>query len=1200
MGRLFALLGLVWALAAPAWAMTPQQYIELLSNPRTAAVGQVKSLTISDGIWTSSTDLTPVSQFVNGWTADAVLIGTTPAGNTSAYTIVGPTSCTLSFSDSSPGYNSSASPITVSRTICGTSWLRQTYANPTLPTETANSGNAKIALTLNDFVYSGDSLGPATALAAMYHSGSVTTKATNNIPVTNSSTRTYPRPICAWITPPGQRIGTSGSLTVEMFCGHAYAQGGTPVAAGVFTLSDGTHSVSHTISTLTPSAIQFSTSCTATHGSNQLTSCGSTAGLQVGERMNVPGIPGQPRISALTSTAITFSQIVAAAGCTPKTNGEETITGTPGVGEGLGDGAFVGQTITDANLNTNPATITTPLGVGSAPGGGATETLTMASVSAGQFDVGTLITYPGVSATANLYVSALGTGSGGAGTYTIHCTGTCPVIAASTNITGSAIAGNPGGATTTSIKISTNSASGSAVANACTINQNYQGSTGSVTATLGNPLPVYSATFTSGDISGASIAQGAVYVRAQVYPNIGNVVLDTQTGADGTQCDWFFFNVNAGVCNSSSAAWFATNGQGVSPNLHNLWAYNDADNSYSPYYCFVGASGTATTVAACSTSPTAPTAACTTTCAASINGILTAVKAYNNNGSNRTTVHNDLNGIVACYLAGSYAGFGGAISGSVTANKPGITMTSVADSTACPSSGSANANTANVTFAHNATTTFLNPGTNARINNVTISDSSVVIQGADATNNTTFPISEFVYNNDKFTAGGVTIVFHTAVTDVYNSFVDESAHEGNVFFAQGVTTSSSRAFFNTVVGATYSTAVSGQNLFVSLGNDGWGLSPNAPLGLAVATTYIQPTSVVAGYNRYLGLVTSNGVFETGAVGPLKNFLDVDNIFECMNRTGTNPCVQISADGVNIPMANVVRTYETVAGARTNSAYLEGIPLTPTPVGSGGSLAAGTYFSQIAYALVGNPTVQTSTDGPTASFAVGGTGTDSLSYVLPCDPNYVFYIYVDTTATPAHYATVGGVDAKQITGCQTVVATAIGGAATAPTVAGTTGHNEFKTSYFQRFDIDYNCNNKGDTYNGSGATNSGGRVGNWEARWRVGWIGTICVTGTVIGSGYSYNSGLGEIAAYLDTVNPSNTPGDISWVTYTSDRSFGGQLTDPAAPALNTGEGDYCPSSSTNVGSRVPSGFAAYPWDINGTARKSDGTGYAGAYETGCR
>ena len=42
---------------------------------------------------------------------------------------------------------------------------------------------------------------------------------------------------------------------------------------------------------------------------------------------------------------------------------------------------------------------------------------------------------------------------------------------------------------------------------------------------------------------------------------------------------------------------------------------------------------------------------------------------------------------------------------------------------------------------------------------------------------------------------------------------------------------------------------------------------------------------------------------------------------------------------------------------------------------------------------------------------------------------------------------------------------------------------------------------------------------------------------------------------------------------------------------------YCPVSGHLA--NVPSGYAAWPFDIQGNPRKNDGTGWAGAYEFSC-
>ena len=110
------------------------------------------------------------------------------------------------------------------------------------------------------------------------------------------------------------------------------------------------------------------------------------------------------------------------------------------------------------------------------------------------------------------------------------------------------IAANPGGTTVTTAKVSTSATTGAAASTSAVIQHTYQGSTGSVIVTLGNPVPVFSATFSSSDFS--TMLKGLVRVRAPVYPNIGNVVLDTQTGADGTGCDWWYI-----ICLRNRRSW---------------------------------------------------------------------------------------------------------------------------------------------------------------------------------------------------------------------------------------------------------------------------------------------------------------------------------------------------------------------------------------------------------------------------------------------------------------------------------------------------------------------------------------------------------------------------------------------------------------------------------------------------------------------
>jgi hypothetical protein len=1104
----------------------PAQYLPLLGAGRGGGVGIVTGdptgLTITSSIWTSSTDLTPVSQFVDGWTADLTIQGATPAGATAAYTVGTAASPRLSFVDTRPGYTSAAAATTVADTIWATSWLRKTYNNETLPTEAANGGNAKIALSLNDFVYASDSLGAASSVSGLYVSGAVTSRTRSGITVTNNSTRTYPRPIGAWVTPPGERIASGGSQVVEFFGGQSYARGGVPLAAVVITAVDtaGTHTVTKTVSTMTASTRQVATACTGTNGSAVLTNCADTSGFLLGMRLTVPGIPGQPKLLSKTSTSLTLGSAQICA--TTLNSGNITVNGTPAAGDGLADGGFVGATVSDANLSGGVATITS------------------------------------ATVTADVTISA------SKATAAVVHTGATTVTAAA--------------------------------AHACTFNHVLQGSTGSVTVTAGDPVPVYSATFTQSELTSAGIADGAFHYRVQAYPVVGDVVLDSQTGADGTNCDWFYKNVNGAVCNASSAAWFAVAGTDVSPNLHNLWAYLDSAGAYAPKYAWVsGTAGGASAVQASSADPGS------TAYYATISAAVTALKtAYGGTGAN--------GGVVCLLAAGSpYASFAGSLAATVVANKPPLTLTSALSGQACSATGTANVDTANVAIGTNGTVGNRIPAAGMRIRNLTLNATNTV-QGSEAAFSNAFNTTWMVFENDILTSAAASAVLNKIGTWwVANSYVDQSAGDGRFTQPASSTTGAPALLFgNTLVCATFTANKAVVWHYNTLGNIGWGCANNAPTALSTTSTVIQPLSSVIGYDKWMGAMA------VIALPNYSNLLMTHTIIELIN-SGTLPALQLSGDSANLPVANIFRSYTTVAGARTNEDYLEGVPIKGTAVASGGTFAAGTYYTLVTYALVGNPTVETSTDGVQVTAGTfSGTAVvlnGSMTVELPCDPNYVATIYVDSAVTGAgssgtlgHWATVGGVDAKQLAMCQTVTVTAIGGAHTSLSVAGSTAHNELKTAFFERFNIDNNFNMKSDMFGGTtgqaNSVSSGGKVGDWEGRYRVGWRGNVAVTGTVIGTGTGPSNGLGEILATNDTYNVTNTASDISWVKYRSDRSFGsGAGASPTSPGLNLGQGDYhIDTSVTNPVGVVPTGLHAWPYDIEGTARKSGATACGGAYE----
>ncbi|HEY1448859.1 MAG TPA: hypothetical protein VGF33_10000 [Caulobacteraceae bacterium] len=1083
-----------------------------LPNGLSGPTGVVTAITVSSANWSSPTDLLPNTQYSSSWTADVTLSNMAPAGVTTAYAFGAPSPSNnkLAFTATSPGYTSAAAPTTVNRTIYATSWLRQVWPNYTLPTERANGGNAEIALTLNDFVYSADVLSTATVGAGLYTSGSASLAATG-VTVTNNSTLAFPRPIGVWLTEPGRRYDGTAPAVVEFFAAHAFAQGRSPVAAVVFTATDGAaHSVSHTVSVQTPSTRQLSTSCTATNGSPTLTGCASTAGFLPGMRATVLGIPGQPIILSTTPTSLTFG--VTNLNCTTTLNsGDITLTNAAvGLGQGLADGAFVGASISDAN-------ITTP--AGTAPITSATVTADVTNVS-------------GKATAAKVHTSATG-------------------VTAATNA-------------------------------ACTVNQNFQGTTGTVTVTLGNPVPVYAATFTTADL--ATLNDGVIAFRARAYPNIGNVILDTQGGADGTGVDW-------------NGVAFNTFGTDISANLHNLWAYKDAGLNYRPVYAWV--SGTAGGAPAVSTSAADPGSGAYF---ASVSTAVAALKAYYN--TTPTIHHNDANGGIICLLAAGspYSGFGGTIYTSYAANEPPGVITSALAGASCPASGAAGSDIT-VTVTHNATTLNSVVAAFTHVNNLTLADTAQLIQGLDGQNTTSMPTYSAIFEGDILhpISGGNPIIYKLGAWWLYNNLINGSTASGSVLTPLSVTGEPALVLGNTIVCGTFATGnVMAWDSLNDLGNDAWACAQQDTKGPEALSYVVRPLSSVKAFNRIMGETNTSGFCVTSC----QNEAFVANIFEVINDSVGQPAWRMSPDNTNTPASNIVRQYNTGAGNRFNGNYLEGIPTnTATGLATGGALPAGTYFFQITYAVKSAPSPETSTDGVNInSVVVGGTGAGSINLQIQSDPNYVAYVYADTVNPPAHLATINGADAKQLAMGQAYVITGLGSAQAAPVinVGGITGHNEQKFSFFQRFNIDENYNTKNDTYGSSGATSSGGRVGNWASRWFVSVIGNISATGTLIGSGFSPTSGYGEINCYLCTSNPANSQSDLSWVKYKSDRSAGASGTIPVAPALNLGEGDYCPDSSvTNAGSVVPSGLAASPTDISGAVRLNNGAGWAGAYETGC-
>lgn len=127
---------------------------------------------------------------------------------------------------------------------------------------------------------------------------------------------------------------------------------------------------------------------------------------------------------------------------------------------------------------------------------------------------------------------------------------------------------------------------------------------------------------------------------------------------------------------------------------------------------------------------------------------------------------------------------------------------------------------------------------------------------------------------------------------------------------------------------------------------------------------------------------------------------------------------------------------------------------------------------------------------------------------------------------------------------------------------------------------YNC--KTDTFSKPGEGPDGERVGNWEPHHGIGFAGNMHQNPAANGPAAPYTGPNSWDGVYLG--RNSKVAGNANFV---SDLSLSG---------ANTGGGDYRIGAASDARNRVPAGFATLPFDLDGTPRRNDGTGAAGAYE----
>ncbi|MBI1220927.1 MAG: hypothetical protein GC186_20595 [Rhodobacteraceae bacterium] len=193
-----------WSVSVPSSeTATTVDWVVTATNGNGSATSSGSSVVAAD---LSMTPVTAVA--ANGWQA------TWPAPP-----VINPVGAPQVLAVTRPGFTATGAATMVTDNVTVMARVRQPYPNQAALTADQ--------VALSDFVYAGDTI-PGVA---------------------NGSTVAYPRPVCCWLTPDLERA-TGNTFTARLAVAHAHARGGRAVAAVTFIASDGTNTVSQTVSAM--------------------------------------------------------------------------------------------------------------------------------------------------------------------------------------------------------------------------------------------------------------------------------------------------------------------------------------------------------------------------------------------------------------------------------------------------------------------------------------------------------------------------------------------------------------------------------------------------------------------------------------------------------------------------------------------------------------------------------------------------------------------------------------------------------------------------------------------------------------------------------------------------------------------------------------------------------------------------------------
>ena len=492
------------------------------------------------------------------------------------------------------------------------------------------------------------------------------------------------------------------------------------------------------------------------------------------------------------------------------------------------------------------------------------------------------------------------------------------------------------------------------------------------------------------------------------------------------ECEWNFFNGGASLgflltgqangvmqsCVPNNPAWFGhglTNAEKVSHNAHNLWAYYDkagtGNQSYAWRYIFVNSSGTCT--------PTSSTASCVQTSntdplsnasyVSSIASAVTGAKYYNNSTSNRTAAHNDPNGVVICLMANGSPWAMAAVVG--TTLKPPPVISSVAAGGTCPVPGTYGPQAA--TLKDGATGATM--GASLRAENLITGETgtSYIFRSSASYSEsgfaTTWLVLHHVSNQSQSTLTGFYSIGDIWAYDILdNSGVNKSGLLAPTYGTTALIAGSTISCGGYTSGATgYANNASIQVMNL-IGDDTWLCTPGPGNSIMTSSATPWPDSEIWAYNRFMGNLGIAGPFSLN--NQAQNTLVTHVVFESVNNRVSNAeCLEAGGDSFDAPLLNTVFQNITCLSGRYNKNFIEGFGLVPALVASGGSLAVGPYYAEVAYSRASsNPNVVSSADSYVANLTNGfapfvgtvATAGSSYKFTPPCDFTELATFYLD--------------------------------------------------------------------------------------------------------------------------------------------------------------------------------------------------------------